>query len=73
MKNGIIVDRDTEEEKGSYYDGGGETIDNTGPCPSHRYREAQLIRGYLPGEYNFAVSNANTSSPVSSPLFIVES
>ncbi len=71
--NNTIVDKHTRLTGGdSFYDGGGENIIGTGPCESHMYRVALLVRGYLPGTYTYTVSNANTPTPVTSPVFPVE-
>ncbi len=68
-----MVDRNTRlAGGGSFYDGGGEAIVGTGPCASQMYRVALLVYGYLPGSYTYTVSNANTSTPVTSPVFTVQ-
>ena len=70
-RNGIVVNRYTVVAGGSFYDGGNE-ISTTGPCSTHIYRVALLVRGYLPGEYLYTVSNDHNTSPVTSPVFRVE-
>ena len=67
-----MVDRTTVVAGGSFYDGGGETINTTGPCSTHMYRVGLLVTGYLPGEYSYTVSNDQNTSPVTSPVFRVE-
>ena len=72
-RNNVIVDRNTRLAGGrAFYDGGGETIVGTGSCESHMYRVALLVIGYLPGSYTYTVSNANTSTPVTSPVLIIQ-
>ena len=72
-RNNVMVDRNTRlAGGGSFYDGGGETIVGTGPCESHMYRVALLVTGRLPGSYTYTVSNANTPTPVASPVFEVQ-
>ncbi len=72
-RNNVIVDRNTRlAGGGSFYDGGGDAIVGTGPCESHMYRVALQVRGYLPGTYTYSVSNANTPTPVTSPLFTIK-
>ena len=71
-RNGTVVDRNTEVAGGSFFDGGGETISDTGPCSTHVYRVALMVTGYLPGEYSYTVSNNLSTSPVTSPVFRVE-
>ena len=72
-RNNNIVDRNTMlAGGGSFYDGGGETIVGTGPCESHMYRVALQVRGYLPGTYTYTVSNANTPTPVTSPVLTIQ-
>ncbi len=72
-RNYVTVDRNTRlAGGGSLYDGGGETIVGTGSCESHMYRVALLVRGRLPGSYTYTVSNANTQTPVTLPLFLIE-
>ncbi len=71
--NDAIVNRNTRLAGGrSFYDGGGEAIVGTGSCESHMYRVALLVTGYLPGAYTYTVSNANTSTPVTSPVFEIQ-
>ncbi len=68
-----MVDRNTRPAGGGrFYDGGGETIVSTGSCESHMYRVALIVIGRLPGEYTYTVSNANTPTPVTSPVFTVQ-
>ncbi len=72
-RNNVMVDRNTRlAGGGSFYDGGGETIVGTGPCASRMYRVALLVTGRLPGSYTYTVSNANTPTPVASPVFEVQ-
>ncbi len=72
-RNNTIIDRHTRVADGdSFYDGGGQTIVGTGPCESRMYRVALQLNGYLPGTYTYTVSNANTTTPVTSPVFTVE-
>ncbi len=72
-RNGLAVDRNTMlAGGGSFFDGGGETIVGTGPCESQMYRVGLLVRGRLPGSYTYTVNNANTPTPVTSPVFIVK-
>ncbi len=72
-RNDVMVDRNTRLAGGArFYDGGGDTIVGTGSCESHMYRVALLVNGYLPGTYTYTVSNANTPTPVTSPVFIVQ-
>ena len=71
-RNGTVVDRSTVVANGSFYDGGGEQISDTGPCSTHMYRVGLLVTGYLPGEYSYTVLNDQTTSPVTSPEFSVE-
>ncbi len=71
-RNNVIVDRITRLANGArFYDGGGDTINDTGPCESHMYRVALQVIGRLPGTYTYTVSNANTPTPVTSPVFTV--
>ncbi len=72
-RNNDIVDRYTRPAGGgSFFDGGGEDIVGTGPCASQMYRVALLVTGRLPGTYTYTVSNANTPTPVTSPVFEVQ-
>ena len=71
-RNGTVVDRSTVVANGSFFDGGGETISNTGPCSTHMFRVGLLVAGYLPGEYSYTVTNDQNTSPVTSPVFRVE-
>ncbi len=69
-RNNVIVDRNTRlAGGGSFWDRGGQTIVGTGPCERRMYRVALLVTGYLPGTYTYTVSNANTPTPVTSPVF----
>ncbi len=69
----MVVDRNTRlAGGGSLYDGGGEAIVGTGSCESHMYRVALLVTGRLPGSYTYTASNANTPTPVTSPVFTVQ-
>ncbi len=58
---------------GGFFIGGGDAI-HTGnpPCESRMYRVAIQINGNLPGSYTYTVSNANTPTPVTSPVFKVQ-
>ena len=67
-----MVDSNTVVAGGSFFDGGGDTIRDTGDCPTHIYRVGLLVTGYLPGEYSYTASNNQTTSPVTSPVFRVE-
>ncbi len=70
IRNNVMVDRNKIlAGGGSFFVAGGETIVGTGSCESHMYRVALLVRGYLPGTYIYTVSNANTPTPVMSPVF----
>ena len=71
-RNGTVVDRTTVVANGSFFDGGGDTISNTGPCSTHMFRVGLLVMGYLPGEYSYTVNNDQTTNPVTSPVFRVE-
>ena len=71
-RNGTVVDSHTVVAGGSFFDGGGERISDTGPCSTHMFRVALLVTGYLPGEYSYTVSNDQNTSPVTSPVFRVE-
>ncbi len=72
-RNNVTVDRNTRPAGGgSFFDGGGEAIVGTGPCESRMYRVALLVRGLLPGTYTYTVSNADTPTPVTSPVFEVQ-
>ncbi len=72
-RNNVTVDRNTRPAGGGLlYDGGGETVVGTGPCASRMYRVALLVTGRLPGSYTYTVSNANTPTPVTSPVFEVQ-
>ncbi len=72
-RNNVMVNRTTRLAGGGLlYDGGGETIVGTGPCESRMYRVALLVTGRLPGTYTYTVSNANTLTPVTSSVFIIE-
>ena len=71
-RNGTVVDRTTVVAGGSFFDGGGQTISDTGPCSTHMYKVALQVTGYLPGEYSYTVNNDQTTSPVTSPVFRVE-
>ena len=47
--------------------GGGEEIQGGSPCSARMYRPALLVRGYLPGVYQYIVTNADTTGVVTSP------
>ncbi len=68
-RNGIMITSGV----GGFFIGGGE-IRHTGnpPCASQMYRVAIQMNGYLPGSYEYTVDNANTPSPVTSPVFEVQ-
>ena len=79
-RNGVVVNRNTiikeyrtyKECYFPYFDGGGEATVGTGPCERRMYRVALLVVGYYPGSYMYTVSNANTSRPVTSPVFVIQ-
>ncbi len=72
-RNGDMVDRNTRPVGGgSLFDGGGEAIVGTGPCESRMYRVALAVTGLFSGTYTYTVSNANTPTPVTSPVFEVQ-
>ncbi len=70
--NDSIVNRNTEIDNVVLFDGGGETRQSDGPCTSHVYRVALLIRGYLLGNYTYTIDNSDTPAPVTSPILTVE-
>ncbi len=67
-RNGSII-----TTGGGFFIGGGETR-HTGnpPCADQMYRVAIQMNGYLPGNYIYTVSNADTPTPVTSPVFEVQ-
>ena len=68
----MMVDRNTRlAGDGAFWDGGGETIVGTRPCEMRMYRVALLVSGFQPGTYTYTVTNANTSTPVTSPIFAI--
>ena len=71
-RNNFVVNRNTRLAGGSFNDTGGDAIVDTGSCESHMYRVSLLMTGRLPGTYTYTVSNANTSTPVTSPVFTVQ-
>ncbi len=72
-RNNDIVDGSTRPAGGgSFFVGGGNTIVGTGPCESRMYRVAIAVIGRLPGNYTYTVSNANTPTPLTSPVFEVQ-
>ncbi len=72
-RNNGIVDRNTVlAGGGSFYNGGGGAIVGSGPCEMRMYRVALQVTGRLPGTYTYTVSNANTQTPVTSPVFTIE-
>ena len=46
--------------------GGGEERVGGSPCSARMYRPAILLRGYLPGVYQYTVDNADTTGDVRS-------
>ncbi len=57
-RSNLIVNRNTRlAGGGSFYDGGGAAIVNTGPCESHMYRVALLVTGNLPGFYTYTYNH----------------
>ena len=67
-RNETVVDRTTVVANGSFFEGGGETISDTGDCSTHMYRIALLVTGYLPGVYSYTATNNQNTSPVTSPV-----
>ena len=51
--------------------GGGEERVGGDPCSARMYRPALVIRGYLPGVYQYTVDNADTPGDVTSPTFSI--
>ena len=51
--------------------GGGDELQGGSPCSARMYRPALLLRGYLPGVYQYTVTNADTPGGVSSPSFTI--
>ncbi len=67
-RNGIMI-----TTGGGFYIGGGDTIHTGNPeCADQMYRVALQVNGYLPGNYTYTVSNANTPTPVTSAVFEVQ-
>ncbi len=56
-----------------YYIGGGETINDQGPCEELQYRVAILIRNRITGTYHYRVYNDITTEGFSSKELIVTS
>ena len=50
--------------------GGGEEI-VANPCEDRMYRPAIVLRGYLPGVYQYSVTNDDTTGDVQSPTFTI--
>ena len=48
------------------YIGGGQEHVGGSPCSARMYRPAILLRGYLPGVYQYTVDNAETTDDVRS-------
>ena len=71
-RNRTKVNRNTVVAGGSFFDGGGDTISDTGTCSTHMYRVGLLVTGYLPGEYSYTISNNLNTSPVASIVFRME-
>ena len=55
---------------GSLFIGGGEAICDSTSCEAIIYRVALLVRGRLPGVYQYTVTNDNTSTPLSRSITI---
>ena len=51
--------------------GGGSELQGGDPCSARMYSPAVLIRGYLPGVYQYSVTNADTSGDVTSPTLSI--
>ena len=51
--------------------GGGSVLQGGDPCSARMYRTAILLRGYLPGVYQYTVDNAQTSGVVTSPTLTI--
>ena len=47
--------------------GGGDELQGGSPCSARMYRPAIALTGYLPGVYQYSVTNADTTGVVSSP------
>ncbi len=72
-RNNVMIDRNTRlAGGGSFFDGGGQTIVGTGSCEMRMYKVALAVIGRLPGSYTYTVSNADTPTPVTSPVFLIE-
>ncbi len=71
-RNGSQVSRNTMVTGGSFYDGGGEAIDGSGPCSGQMYRVALFVMGYLPGEYAYTVQNSDTPDPLTSLIYRIQ-
>ena len=50
---------------------GGDELQGGSPCSARMYRPAILLRGYLPGVYQYTVTNTDTSGDVQSPSFTI--
>ena len=50
--------------------GGGEEIIDSTLCEAKMYRVALVVRGRLPGLYQYTVTNDNTSTPLSRSITI---
>ena len=55
---------------GSLFIGGGEAICDSTSCEAIIYRVALIVRGRLPGVYQYTVTNDNTSTPLSRSITI---
>ncbi len=71
--NGSIVNSQSRPAGGGlFFEGVREAIVGVGPCEDQRYRVTLQVMGYLPGTYTYTVSNADTPTPVTSPLLLVQ-
>ena len=51
--------------------GGGDEIEGGEPCSGRMYRPALLLLGYLPGAYQYSVTNADTTGDVTSETLTI--
>ena len=51
--------------------GGGEELQGGSPCSARMYRPAIALTGYLPGVYQYSVTNGATTGVVSSPSLTI--
>ena len=51
--------------------GGGDERAAGPPCSARMYRPALVLRGYLPGVYQYRVTNADTTGDVTSPTLTI--